>query len=133
MKSIALDVDHLPADDAKSHYDYFKTIRNKDLTTVIHVESGKMTLLVRTPPALQAFKHTMKNFMLKTGALSMNSAMTEGLPNSGQHENLFMMQFELPKRTKKVFTESDGLVMRVVGSIINERIQKYIVLASSQI
>jgi|NorSeaMetagenome_1021524.scaffolds.fasta_scaffold696590_1 hypothetical protein len=57
--------------------------------------------------------------------------MTSGLPGSGAHENLFMMQFELPKRTKKSFSESDGLVMRVIGSIIKERIEKYLVLASS--
>jgi len=73
----------------------------------------------------------MSNFMLKTGGMSMNSAMTAGLPGSGTHENLFMMQFELPKKTKKNFTEGDGLVMRVIGSIIKERIEKYIVLDSS--
>jgi hypothetical protein len=53
------------------------------------VENGKITLLVRTPPAIS--KHSMANFMLKTGGMSMNSAMTTGLPGSGQHENLFLM------------------------------------------
>ena len=131
MKSIAI-VNEF-ADDSRSayqsKYDYFKTIRSKDQTTIVHVESGKITLLVRSPPSI--LKHTFSNCMLKTGGMSMNSAMTAGLPGSGTHENLFMMQFELPKRTKKNFTEADGLVMRVIGSIIKERIEKYIVLDSS--
>jgi hypothetical protein len=106
-------------------------MKTKDQTTIVYVENGKITLLVRTPPAVS--RHSMANFMLKTGGMSVASAMTAGLPNSGAHENLFLMQFELPKRTKKVFTEGDGLVMRVIGSIINERIQKYIVLSSSNV
>jgi len=70
MKSIAIINDF---DDGKSNmnmskYDYFKSIKTKDQTTLIHVESGKITLLVRTPPAIS--RHTMSNFMLKTGGMS---------------------------------------------------------------
>ena len=107
-----------------------RTFKSKDMTTVVHVESGRLAVLVRSPPSLVP-RGTMSKFTL-TGGMSVNTQQTSGIPG-GNNENLFLMQFELPKRTKKQFNEGDGLVMRLIGSILNERIQKFVVMSTSQV
>ena len=104
-------------------------LMSKDHSTVVKHDGSRLAVLVRSP--MHAIS-TMSNWLNQTQNMSVNTAQTSGLP-SGGGDNLFALQFELPKSKKKVFTDGDGLLFRVLIKIISERLQKFLMLSTSQV